>query len=429
MQEPSVSPPSRGAETPSVPEKTPSSWRARIGMLVFVLALVGAIVALRMHNAPSGRGGPGGGRGPGGEAGPAPVRTIHPELRDVPIHLEGLGTVTPLETAVVRARVSGQLTRVLFTEGQTVHAGDVLAEIDARPFRVLLAQAQAVLARDSASLAAARRVLARDEQLHAHELMSTQDLEAQQASVASLEATERADRAAVDSARLSLEYARITAPIDGRTGLRQVDPGNLVSSADANGIVVITRVDPIAVLFTLPQDDLGDVLEHMAEGPLAVDVLSRDGARTLATGRLTVVDNRIDASTGTIRMKAEIPNESQALWPNQLALVRMQLETRRGVMVVPDAAVQQGPEGAFVYVVVDHVAHVRPLHVERVVGDQAIVTDGLALTDEVVSEGQSRLRPDAEVRLESDPPPASDASGGAGGASGGGGGRRRGGGP
>jgi multidrug efflux system membrane fusion protein len=277
---------------------------------------------------------------------------------------------------------------------------------------VVLAQAQAVLARDAAALASARSVLSRDEQLHAHELLSTQDLEAQQGSVASLEATERADRATVDSARLNLEYTRVTAPIDGRTGLRQVDAGNLVSSADANGIVVITRIDPIAVMFTLPQDDLGSVLEHMAQEPLAVDVLSRDGERMLATGHLSVVDNRIDATTGTIRMKAEIPNEAQTLWPNQLALVRMLLETRRGVMVVPDAAVQQGPDGAFVYVIVDHHAQVRPVHVDRIVGDVAILRDGLALTDDVVSEGQSRLRPDGEVRLESDPPPASDAAGG-----------------
>jgi multidrug efflux system membrane fusion protein len=296
----------------------------------------------------------------------------------------------------------------------------VLAEIDPRPFRVALAQAQAVLARDQASLVSARSVLARDEQLHAHELLSTQDLEAQQATVASLEATERADRAAVDSARLSLDYAHVTAPIAGRTGLRQIDPGNLVSSADPNGLVVITSVDPIAVMFTLPQDDLGSVVTRMAEEPLQVDVLARDGSRTLATGRLAVIDNRVDGATGTIRLKAVVPNEDETLWASQLVEVRMLLETRHDAMVVPDAAVQQGPDGAFVYVIVDHRAHVRAIHVERTVGDLAIVHDGLAVTDEVVSEGQSRLRPDAEVRLETDPPPPS----GPGGGGGGGGGRR-----
>ncbi|MFO0684959.1 MAG: efflux RND transporter periplasmic adaptor subunit [Sandaracinus sp.] len=400
MDEPAPSSP-RENESAAVPAK--ASWGVRISLVLVVVAIVLGIVGLRMRNAASGGGGPGGGRGgPGGEQGPTPVRTIHAELRDVPIHLEGLGTVTPLETATVRARVSGQLDRVLFTEGQDVHAGDVLAELDARPFRVALAQAQAVLARDQASLAVARTALERDRQLHAHELLSTQDLEAQQASVASLEATERADRAAVDTARLSVEYARIVAPIDGRTGLRQVDAGNLVSASDANGIVVITRVDPIAVIFTLPQDELGPVLARMHEGELPVDVLSRDGVRTLASGHLAVVDNRIDTATGTVRMKAEVPNGEQTLWPNQLVEVRMRLETRRGALVVPDATVQQGPDGAFVYVVVDHHAQIRPVHVERIVEDLAILIDGVTLADEIVSEGQSRLRPDAEVRLESD---------------------------
>lgn len=408
MQEPSATP-SRENETPPPPK---TSWALRIGILLFVAAIVSGIAWLRVRNAPHGPPGGAGGRGPGGEAGPAPVRTIHPELRDVPIHLEGLGTVTPLETAVVRARVSGQLESIDFIEGQPVHAGDVLAEIDPRPYRVALAQAQAVLARDAAALASARSVLARDVQLHEHQLLSTQDLETQQASVASLEATERADHAAVDSARLNLTYAHVTAPIDGRTGLRQIDAGNLVSSADATGIVVITRVNPISVLFTLPQDELGAVIDRMAEESLVVEILSRDGERTLAAGHLSVVDNRIDTATGTIRMKAVVPNDDEMLWPNQLVEIRMLLETRRGVLVVPDAAVQQGPDGSFVYVVVDHHAQVRPVHLDRIVDDLAIVRDGLSVTDDVVSEGQSRLRPDAEVRLESDPPPATDVAGG-----------------
>lgn len=400
MEEPSATP-AAVTET-ATPERKPSSWGARIGMLVFVILIVIGIALLRMRNA-GGGGGPAGRGGP--DATPAPVRTVHPELRDVPIHLEGLGTVTPMQTSVVRARISGQLERVLFTEGQEVHAGDVLAEIDPRPFRVLLAQAQAVLARDEAALASGRTLLDRGQQLHAHELMSTQDLQAQEANVAALEATERADRAAVDSARLNLQFAHVTAPIDGRTGLRQVDPGNLVSSADTNGIVVITGVNPIAVMFTLPQDDLGRVLARMAVETLEVEVLSRDGTTTIARGTLTVVDNRIDSATGTIRMKATIPNEDNTLWPNQLVEVRMLLETRQGALVVPDAAVQQGPDGSFVYTIVDHHAQVSPVHVDRIVGDIAILHDGVALTDEVVSEGQSRLRPDAVVRLESDPEP------------------------
>jgi len=405
--------------TELAPTSARARWGVRIGLALVAVLLVLGIVALRLRNEAAGggaRGGPGGGgpggRGAGGQA-PAPVRTVHPELRDVPIHLEALGTVTPRETAVVRARVSGQLDRVLFTEGQAVHAGDVLAELDTRPFRVALAEAQAVLARDQASLAQARATYTRGTQLHAHELISTQDLEAQAASVATLEATTRADRAAVDRARLDLSYARVVSPIDGQTGLRQVDPGNLVSSADANGIVVVTRVDPIDVVFTVPQDELGAVRAHMQAAPLTVEVLAREGDAPLATGRLTVIDNRIDTATGTVRMKAEVPNDTETLWPNQLVEVRMLLETRRGALVVPDAAVQQGPDGAFVYVIVDHHAVVRPVHIERIVGELAIVAEGVTPADEVVSEGHSRLRPDAEVRLEGDPVPGAPGAGNA----------------
>jgi multidrug efflux system membrane fusion protein len=399
--------------TEPVPPRATRAWG--IGLALFVLAIAGLLVWARLRTGGTEGGGPGG-RGPGAGAQPVPVRMVHPETRDVPIYLEGIGTVTSLESAIVRPRVDGPLDRVLFTEGQDVHAGDVLAEIDARPFRVALAQAQAVLARDEASLVQARATRDRGRQLHAHELLSTQDLEAQEGSVASLEATVRADRAAVDSARLSVTYAHVTAPIDGLTGLRQIDPGNLVSSTDPNGIVVITRIDPIAVVFTLPQDDLGSVVREMANGSLAVEVLSRDGSDTLATGTLTVIDNRIEPTTGTIRLRAQVPNADRGLWPNQLVEVRMLLETRHGVLTVPDAAVQQGPDGTFVYVVgADHTASVRAVRIDRTVGELAIVADGLAASDEIVSEGQSRLRPGAEVRLEGEAlPDAGVPAGGAG---------------
>lgn len=390
------------AEEPVAEPKRTRAWG--VGLALFVLAIAGLLVWARLGSGGPETGGPG---ARGGATQPVPVRTVHPELRDVPIHLEGIGTVTPLETAVVRPRVDGPLDRVLFTEGQDVHAGDVLAELDARPFRVALSQAQAVVARDAATLAQARAALDRSRQLHTRGLLATQELEAQEAAVASLDATVRADRAAVESARLSVTYARVVAPIDGLTGLRQIDPGNLVSSSDPNGIVVITRVDPIAVLFTLPQDDLGAVSREMARGPLSVEVLSRDGLTTLATGELTVIDNRIDGATGTIRMRAQVPNADRTLWPNQLVEVRMLLETRSGVLTVPDAAVQQGPDGTFVYVVgADHTASVRPVHIERTVGELAIVTGGVSAADDVVSEGQSRLRPGAEVRLEGETPPS-----------------------
>jgi len=394
--EPSPDAPSTGTNS-----ARPSGARSRwVGALLVLGAVVAGVVAWRARDSERGPG-----RARRGEAGPPAVRTVHPSTRDLPIHLEGIGTVTALQTAVVRPQVAGPLVRMPFREGELVREGDVLAELDPRPFRVELAQAEAVLSRERAALAAARAVLDRDRRLQARELLAIQDLEAQQASVDALEATERAARAAVDRARLEVGYAQVRAPFDGRVGLRRVDPGNVVSPSDADGLVVITQVEPIAVVFSLPQDDLAAVRARMAVEALPVEVFASGREAPLAVGRLTVIDNRIDPATGTVRVRAEVDDAAGALWPNQLVEVRVLLETRAGVMVLPDATVQHGPEGPFVYVVVDGHAQVRPVQIERTVDDLAILSSGVTVTDDVISEGQSRVRPGGEVQREGDAGP------------------------
>lgn len=341
---------------------------------------------------------------------PVPVQVVAAAQRDVPIWLEGLGTVTAYNTVVVRARVEGRLDAVVFREGQPVHRGDVLAQIDPRPFQIQLRQAEAVVARDRANLALARRTLERSRALLAQNFVAQTDADTAQATVEQLQATVRADEAVSASARLSLDYARVTSPIDGVTGLRQVDVGNVVHANDANGIVVVAQVDPIAVLFTLPQDDLPRVAAQMARGPLPVEVFSRDGEARLAAGELTVIDNLINQATATVRLKAVFPNAERTLWPDQFVTARLLLMTRRNALVVPSASVQRGPQGTFVYVVgADQRAAMRPVQVDRIEGDLALIRDGISPGEQVVSEGQGRLRAGARVQTRA---PADDAGDG-----------------
>jgi len=275
----------------------------------------------------------------------------------------------------------------------------VLAQIDPRPFAIALHQAEAALARDEAQLDGAKRNLDRFVGVGAQHLIPQQQVDDQRALVDQLTGTVASDKAQIESARLNLSYARITSPIAGVTGVRQVDPGNLVSTTDANGIVVVTQMDPIAVLFTLPQDDLPDVSREQAKGKLAVEARSRDGDQLLATGELELIDNLINQGTATMRLKAIFPNPQRALWPNQFVKARLQLTVRKGALVIPAVAVQRGPQGAFVYVVGDDgKAAVHDVAIERIEGDQAIVAKGLTEGDKVVSEGQNQLRPGARVQ-------------------------------
>ena len=312
----------------------------------------------------------------------------------------------------MRSQVDGRIDKVLFREGQRVHRGQSLARIDARPFLVQLHQAQGALARDTAQLQAARKNLARLTSLAADKLVATQSADDQAALVGQLEGTTRSDRAAVESARLNLDYARVPAPIDGVVGVRLVDSGNLVRAGDpAGGLVLITQNDPAAIFVSVPQDELGRIVLSQARGPVVVEVRSREGGTPLGTGQLIVIDNQINQSTSTLRLKARVDNQAGRMWPNQFVKARLLVDTRRGALVVPAAAVARGPQGTFVFVVTGAAdakrAEQRPVVVDAITTDEAIVTSGVAAGDAVVVEGQGQLRPGALVtaRDVAAPPP------------------------
>ncbi|MDB5215024.1 MAG: putative Co/Zn/Cd efflux system rane fusion protein [Myxococcaceae bacterium] len=385
------------------------STRVIVAILV-VVVLAGAALFVRGRSAragakPSASGAPGGsGAAPGGPAnGPpadrvVPVATAIATRKDVPVIVEGLGTVTPLATVTVKTQVDGRLDRVLFTEGQAVKKGEVIALVDQRPFTIQLHTAEATLAKDDSQLKNGQLNLDRYETLRKGNLIPQQQVDDQRALVAQLDATTRADKAQVENARLLLDYARITSPIDGVTGLRQVDPGNLVHASDANGIVLITQVDPIAVIFTLPQDDLPRVQRAMKDGKVAVDAFARDGIQKLGTGELLLVDNQVNAQTATIRLKSVVPNADHVLWPNAFVKARMHLTTVKGALVVPASVVQRGPSGTFAYVVSnDRTVSPRPVEVASIEGDIALIAKGLSEGDVVVTDGQNQLKPGSKV--------------------------------
>jgi multidrug efflux system membrane fusion protein len=336
-----------------------------------------------------------------------PVLTTRVEQRDVPLWLEGLGNVSAFYTVTVRPLVDGPLVQVLFKEGQHVKKGDVLAQVDPRPFLIQLESAQAAFARDTANLKNARLNLDRYKTLVQQNLIAVQQVTDQQASADQLDSQVRADQAQIDSAKLNLVYARITSPIDGVTGVRLVDPGNIVHPSDTGGLVVVTQLDPIAVFLTLPEDDLPAIREAMASDAPVVEALSRDGDRPLGSGKLSVIDNLINQQTATVRLKAIFPNPEAHLWPNQFVKGRLRLTTRKNAVVVPAVVVQRGPQGTFAYVVgADSTAAVRPIQVEATQGDTTIIAAGLSPGEQVVVEGQAQLRPGARVAVKpADSPP------------------------
>ncbi len=328
-----------------------------------------------------------------------PVAAVAAQRGDMPIYLRGLGNATAFNTVNVKTRVDGQLMAVHFQEGQFVQAGDLLAEIDPRPFQVQLEQAQGQLARDEAQLKDAQVNLARYQALWQAQVIPKQQLDTQVAQVGQFKGTIEADRAAIDNAKLQLTYCRITAPIGGRVGLRQVDVGNIVHASDANGIITITQVEPIAILFTIPADELPPVLKKLRAGAkLPVDAYDRSDTNKIASGTLLTVDNQIDPNTGTSRLKAVFDNRDHALFPNQFVNCRLLVDMLRGAVIIPSAAVQRGPQGAYVYIVgKDNTAALRVVQVGTTEGNSSAINSGLQPGEMVVVDGQDKLQEGSKV--------------------------------
>lgn len=330
--------------------------------------------------------------------GPVPVLVTEAKLADIPVWREGVGTAKARNTVTVRPQVDGKILSIDFKEGQDVKQGDVLAQIDPVTFKAQLDQAIAKKALDESLLANARRDLERYNQLSAN-VIAAKTVDTQRALVVQLEAQIKSDEAAIENTRAVLGYATVVAPISGRTGMRLVDVGNLVRASDA-GIVVITEVQPISVLFTLPQQDLPEINKAVAQRALKVEALETDSKSVLDTGELLVIDNQVDQTTGTIRLKADFPNKDLQLWPGQFVNVRLLLDTLQQVVVVPTSAVQRGPEGTFVYIVgSDNKAAVRPITLGQQDEKLAVINSGLKPTEQVVTTGFARLKDGADVTI------------------------------
>lgn len=402
VPQPESPPPAgRGAPSPAPPdfETAPTRRRRWPWVLGVVIAALLAVLAL-------GRGGRAERQAAKTEKGKQPTRPIPvvgaaARTGDLGVYLTGLGTVTAVNTVTVRSRVEGQLIRVGFREGQLVRAGDLLAEIDPRPFQVQLTQAEGQLAKDEAALKNARLDLERYRVLVQQDSIARQQLDTQIATVNQLEGTVQSDRGQIASAKLNLTYSRVTAPISGTVGLRLVDPGNIVHINDPNGLVVITQLQPITVIFTIPADRLPPVLRQMKSGRrLTVEAYDRELKNRLATGTVLAVDNQIDPATGTVRIKGIFQNESAELYSNQFVNARLLVDTLQGAVIVPAAAIQRSPQSTFVYVVrPDSTVEMRNVEVQLTEGDDTAIRKGIAPGEIVVIDGVDKLQPNTKVVL------------------------------
>jgi multidrug efflux system membrane fusion protein len=369
-----------------------------------LLVVVGAVWLARRHAAAANKAGPGSGPV---ELPPVPVVAGTVAQKDMPVYLTGIGNVQAFNTVTVHVRVDGLVEKIAFIEGQDVHAGDLLAQIDPAPFRAALQQVAAKKAQDEAQIANARIDLKRYADMLANEGVTQQQYDTQKALVDTLAATVNADQAAIESAKVLLAYTTVTSPIDGRTGIRLVDQGNIVHSSDANGLVVITQLKPISVVFILPEQTLGAIQkEILGAGPdLAVLAVSQDNTNVLGEGKLAVIDNQIDPTSATIKLKATFPNADLRLWPGQFVNARLLLAVHPGCAVVPTSVIQRGPEGAFVFVIKDdQTIEVRPVKLAQMMPSQVEqgeveIEQGLRLGERVVLEGQYKLQRGSRVKL------------------------------
>lgn len=382
-----------------------STWRVtsrRPWIILLVLALIGLAIwgawALVQSSKTEGPGG--GGFGRRGGRPPTTVGVAEASLADVPVMLDAIGTVTPVATVTVRPQVGGTITQILFTEGQMVKRGQALAVIDPRPFEMALMQAEGTLKRDEAQLANARLTLQRFRTLLAQDSIARQDVDTQAATVKQLEGTVLTDKAAVGTAKLNLGFTRVTAPVDGRVGLRAVDVGNVVAANDATGIVVQTQVTPIDVQFTVPQDQAPEVMALAGRGSLPVAVLDRTRTKPLTTGTFSTLDNQVDPTTGTVRAKARFTNTDGVLFPNQFVNVQVTLDTLRNAVVVPLTAIRTGPQGDFVWIArADQTVTMRAVKRGQTTPTQAVILSGLNVGEKVVTEGGDRLTEGGKIML------------------------------
>jgi multidrug efflux system membrane fusion protein len=386
------------------------AWTAVLAAVAFLLSpiITGGNYTADQPGSRKGVGG-GGSNGSGradktaaGGGAPIPVLTAKARAADVPVYIEGVGTGKALQSVLIRSQADGRLLKLAFVEGQDVKAGDLIAEIDPRLYQATLDQNIAKKASDEALLANAKRDLERYTNLAATKAATQQQLDTQKATVAQDEAQVKLDQAIIDSARTSLSYTTITTPISGRTGIRVVDVGNLIHASDTTGIVTVSQIKPIDVIFTVPQQELARINKASATAPLEVQALDGTGAGTIDRGKLDVIDNTIDQTTGTVKLRAEFPNAKLALWPGIFVNVRLLVETLRNAIVVPVASVQRGPKGSFVYVVADNKVAMRPITLGQQDDKEAVVASGVKADDVVVTTGFAKLADGSKVSTSED---------------------------